>query len=380
MSSENTQGNTLPPLGIYIHIPFCRRKCIYCDFYSLPLTKSELENSYIDALLSEIKSCTLPPHLVDTIYLGGGTPSLLSPAQLELILTALAEKLTITSDVEISLEANPDSVTEEKLLAYRRLGVNRISFGVQSASDKELATLSRLHDFSGAVNAITAAQKAGFVNISADLMIATPHQTREGLLSSVDALTALPITHLSAYILKVEGSTPLFGSPLVASCMSEEETADCYLEVVRQLGEKGFSQYEISNFCIQGYESRHNMKYWRCEEYIGFGPSAHSFIGKIRFANPPSLTGYLSSPGGFKEVTDPASGGVDEQLLLGLRLNQGVPLSLLKGLWKKRPQELLFLLKRMEESELLIISNDLVALTPKGFLVSNIVISILLDI
>lgn len=367
-------------IGIYIHVPFCRRKCVYCDFYSIALPDREIPNGYTEALCNELVASAelLQGKTVDTVYFGGGTPSLLSPRQLEKVMSAIGASLSLCSDAEITIEANPDSVTPQKLLGYRKAGVNRISFGIQSACDKELSALSRLHDFSSASRAVSDAASAGFENISADLMIGTPYQTKEALASSIDALALLPLTHISAYMLKVEEGTPLCNSELLKSCMSEDETADCYVDAVKRLFAHGFHQYEISNFCKPSYESRHNMKYWRCEEYLGLGPSAHSFIGKTRFSNPPSLEKYLTGQESEKIISDTNAGGEDEQVLLGLRLSRGIPISLLQSIWGERAAELSGLFEKLSKKGLVHISDGRIACTTAGFLVSNTIICLLL--
>lgn len=343
--------------GLYIHVPFCVRKCPYCDFYSV--TKTELADDYTAAVVRNIKAQNIK---ADTVYFGGGTPSLLSAKQIYSMLSA-AE---IAHGSEITMECNPNSVDEKYLADIFSAGVNRISFGVQSLSDKELSALGRLHDAETAVNAINSAYKAGFRNISADLMLATAYQTKETLAETIEKLVKLPICHVSAYMLKIEEGTAYGKSETIRSLIpNEDETADMYLEAVQMLEENGFAQYEISNFAHKGCESRHNLRYWRCEEYYGIGPSAHSYVDGVRKACPPSVRRFINSELQEEIVTEENGGEYDEKIMLALRLTQeGIPLSAL-------PQGKLPIAKQLEKNSLLRFENERLMLTPNGCLVSN---------
>ncbi|MDE6709578.1 MAG: radical SAM family heme chaperone HemW, partial [Oscillospiraceae bacterium] len=242
------------PKGLYIHVPFCVRKCRYCDFYSV--TDLSLTEAYTKAVLRNIADIA---DEFDTIYFGGGTPSLLSAEQISEILSAVK----IVPNAEISMECNPNSVTENYLKDIRSIGVNRLSFGVQSFCDTELKMLGRLHTAKEAIAAINSAHAAGFENISADLMLAVSGQTKESLLQSLDVLGTLPLTHVSAYMLKVEENTPLAcDEKLLAEIPDDDMTAEMYLLAVKKLEDMGFEQYEISNFAKKDFECRHNLKYW----------------------------------------------------------------------------------------------------------------------
>lgn len=346
--------------GLYIHVPFCVRKCPYCDFYSV--TKTELADDYTAAVVRNIKAQNVK---ADTVYFGGGTPSLLSAKQIYSMLSA-AE---IAHGSEITMECNPNSVDEKYLADIFSAGVNRISFGVQSLSDKELSALGRLHNAETAVNAINSAYKAGFRNISADLMLATAYQTKETLAETIEKLVKLPICHVSAYMLKIEEETAYGKSETIQNLIpNEDETSDMYLEAVQMLEENGFAQYEISNFAHKGCESRHNLKYWRCEEYYGIGPSAHSYVDGVRKACPPSIERFINSELQEEIVTEENGGADDEKIMLALRLTQeGIPLSALT-------QDKLPVAKQLEKSGLLCRENERIMLTPNGCLVSNEII------
>lgn len=347
--------------GLYIHIPFCIRKCPYCDFYSV--TKTNLADDYTAAVVRNIKARSIS---ADTVYFGGGTPSLLTAKQIAAMLSAVSD---IAPNAEITMECNPNSVDEKYLSEIFAAGVNRISFGVQSLSDKELSALGRLHDSETAVKAVNAAYKAGFRNISADLMLATAYQTPETLSETIEKLVTLPLNHVSAYMLKIEEGTPYGKSDTIRTLIpDEDETADMYLEAVRKLEENGFAQYEISNFAHKDFESRHNLKYWRCEEYFGIGPSAHSYIDGVRKACPPSVEDFIGSELQHESVTENNGGDNDEKIMLRLRLTQeGIPLSVLA-------QEKLSTVEQLKKHGLLKQSGERIMLTPSGCLVSNEII------
>lgn len=344
--------------GLYIHVPFCIRKCPYCDFYSV--TATSLADDYTAAVVRNIKAQNVS---ADTVYFGGGTPSILTAEQISTMLSAVSD---IAPNAEITMECNPNSVSEKYLSEILSAGVNRISFGVQSLSDKELTALGRLHDAETAVKAINSAYKAGFRNISADFMLATAYQTPETLSETLEKLCALPLNHVSAYMLKIEEGTPYGKSDIIRKLIpDEDETADMYLEAVHKLEESGFAQYEISNFAHKGYESRHNLKYWRCEEYFGIGPSAHSYIEGVRKACPPSVEDFIKSELQTENVTEKNGGETDEKIMLQLRLTQeGIPLSALA-------HDKLPIVEQLKKHGLLRQNGERIMLTPSGCLVSN---------
>lgn len=299
--------------GLYIHVPFCVRKCPYCDFYSV--TDISLAQVYTDAVVRNIKTRDV---CADTVYFGGGTPSLLTAEQLHYILSAA----DMAVGAEITMECNPNSVTPQYLAEIKSAGINRVSFGVQSLDDGELKALGRLHNSAEAESAILAAYNAGIENISADIMLGTAYQTSVSLHNTIERLKSLPLKHISAYMLKIESETP-YGknSSLTSLLPDEDETADLYLQTVRELEEAGFSQYEISNFARRGYVSKHNLKYWRCEEYYGIGPAAHSYVDGVRKACPRDIAAFIHSEVQHEELTS-TGGDREERIMLALRLTQ----------------------------------------------------------
>ena len=349
--------------GLYIHIPFCRRKCAYCDFYSLA-GNEELTEEYTQAVIRNIRNYN---DTFDTAYFGGGTPSLMSGRQIYDILSAA----DIADDAEISSEVNPDSATPEKLRDFMSAGINRISIGIQTFDDNELKMLGRLHNSSQAVDAVKNAHRAGFENISADLMLGLPYQKAETVTENIRRLAELDVRHISAYMLKVEEGTPLASDELLLENIADDElSADIYLEAVSCLDKYGFHQYEISNFAKSGYECRHNLKYWRCEDYIGIGPSAHSCNDGMRFAVPRDIDGFIHSDVQKVIVTDNAPCGLSERLMLALRLSEGFEISQAG----KYSESLKSAAVPMEKHGLLKINNGRICLTAEGFLVSNEII------
>ncbi|MGN1105348.1 MAG: radical SAM family heme chaperone HemW [Huintestinicola sp.] len=351
------------PIGLYIHVPFCRRKCVYCDFYSLAV-KDDIIDDYVNAVIRNIR---IAGGCFDTVYFGGGTPSLLSGRQINDILSAA----DIADGAEISAEINPDSADIRKLRDFKSAGINRISIGIQSLDDKELSILGRLHNSEQAMNAVSTAQIAGFDNISADLMLGLPYQRTETVLQNIKMLSSLGIKHISAYMLKIERGTPLSeNAELISNIADEELSADMFLEAVSCLENNGFKQYEISNFAKEGCECRHNLKYWRCEDYLGIGPSAHSCSGGKRFAVLKDIYGFINSDKQEEVITDDSPCGISERLMLSLRLSEGFLLSL-AGEYADRLKNAAV---PMEKHGLLKIKNDRIILTPNGFLVSNEII------
>ena len=354
--------------GIYIHIPFCAVKCPYCDFYSLPARPARMD-AYLAALLSEIS--TAPDGLTaDTVYFGGGTPVLFGEKRLAAVLAALERKFSFSSSCEITLEANPFTLP---LSLYRKLfeaGFNRISFGMQSAVPKDLRALGRLQGPEQMERAVESARQAGFSNLSADLMLGIPHQNMESLQTSIRFIETLELQHLSAYLLKIEEGTAFARSK--PDCPDEDAVCDLYLSAVEQLESLGLHQYEISNFAKPGFESRHNLKYWRREEYLGFGPAAHSFYKGVRTAHPRDLDGYIRTGGQDRFVTDPGDSPAAEELMLRLRLREGADVSAIA------PEQAEAVFRRaapLQKAGLLTQQGGRIALTPKGFLVSNAIIA-----
>lgn len=356
----------MTPLGIYIHVPFCAKKCPYCDFYSCGYSLQSAEK-YTNALIRDINS--LPENIcADTVYFGGGTPSLLPAEMLKKILDTLNNRCNITAP-EITIEINPCTVHEEKLLQYRKMGINRLSVGVQSADDRELEFLGRNHSWEKAKEIINLSVKNGFENISCDIMTGLPRQSFDTLKTTIDKISALPVTHISSYILKIEEDTPFDTPDIINQLPDDDYVSDLYLFMVSQLENHGYKQYEISNFSKPGFESRHNLKYWKCREYIGLGPSAHSYFNGKRYYIPSDLNDYRKQS--EKIITEENPGSDEEKIMLGLRLTEGINVN-------DFPDKKDFILKKsglFQKSGLVNIQNNTVSLTPKGFLVSNSIIS-----
>lgn len=360
-------------VGIYIHVPFCGKKCSYCDFYSVCYTQQQTE-LYVEAVLRNIRHYGNRDILAETVYFGGGTPSLLSPKQIETILTCIRDSFTLAPDAEITMEANPATLTPEKLTAYRKAGIDRLSIGVQSMNNEELQFLGRLHTAERAEKAVLDAVNAGFENISCDLMTALPHQTADDVIYSIERLTSLPISHVSAYMLKIEEGTPFDCESIISAMPDEDKSAELYMTMCQELENHGFMQYEVSNFAKEGYESRHNCRYWKCLDYIGIGPSAHSCYEGKRFAVPRDLNAFINSDIQPAEVTDESPCGFEEYSMLRLRLKEGLLLERVPEHRADIEKKLPSLLK----AGYIEYDGNRVSLTRKGFLMSNSVIEYLI--
>lgn len=321
-------------LGLYIHIPFCAAICNYCNF-NRGLFDADLKRRYVDALVANIARTAAPDReTADTIYFGGGTPSLLSADDVSRIIEACRDAFNITADAEITLEANPETISVPLLAAFRATGVNRLSLGVQSLRDDELVRLSRLHGAARARAAVGEARAAGFDNLSVDLMMWLPEQSPAAWLESVDGAIALQPDHLSLYLLEVYPNAPLRDEMARAkwSQAPDEDAESMYLEAMQRLEQAGLEQYEISNVARRGRESRHNTKYWSDGEWLGFGCGAHSTRGGVRWKNVASAEEYVSRVNEGVPVTiDARTLSPEEQLgdamFTGLRLSAGLDLA-----------------------------------------------------
>ena len=320
-------------LGLYVHIPFCSAICNYCNF-NRGLFDAELKARYVEALLAEMtEHCRLPPLRADSIYFGGGTPSLIEPQEIARLIAACRSAFEVTSDAEITMEANPETVTAARLAAYRAAGVNRVSYGVQSFRDEELRRLSRLHTADRACDAVREAREAGFDNVSLDLMMWLPEQRVSDWLQSVDRAIALAPDHLSLYLLEVYPNAPLKDEMLRArwSQAPDEDAEAMYLSAMERLEAAGLDQYEISNVAREGRRSRHNLKYWTDGEWLGFGCGAHSTCGGVRWKNISGTADYLDRLAqGQSTAVDVRVMSREERLgdalFTGLRLTDGVDL------------------------------------------------------
>jgi oxygen-independent coproporphyrinogen III oxidase len=307
-------------LGLYIHVPFCVRKCAYCDFYSLPQRAESIE-PYIKAVLIEAEKYR--GRNFQTLYLGGGTPSLLSAGGLTQLIKGLRHIFNLDELTEATMEANPESATPDLLAAALESGINRISIGVQSLSDIELEKVGRIHSASQAIQAVEQAQKSGFKNISADLILGLPGQDWQSLMMNLETLIGIGIQHLSMYCLSIEPHTQL-AMYLPADLPSDDQQAELYDNAGELFKRRGFEHYEISNFALPGYECVHNLNYWRGGEYLGLGPAAASHLEGKRYKNKADLDTYLQNPGGQMEDVEEL-GAVEkagEEAILRLRLLQ----------------------------------------------------------
>ena len=369
------------PLGLYIHIPFCKSKCIYCDFYSLPRAEDRMDR-YVSALcrqLAEIAQRTTA-HTVDSVYLGGGTPSYLGEKRLRRILKTVKKHYHLSRDAEITLEANPDSAGDWRALrALRRAGMNRLSLGVQSADDGLLRALGRPHTFAQAEEAAAAARRARIRNLSLDLIYGLPGQDLTGWKDTLERAAALEPEHLSCYGLKVEEGTPLWDMQEKMDLPDDDAQADMYLWTVERLEALGYEQYEISNFARPGRASRHNMKYWTLCEYAGFGPGAHSDLGDVRYAYLRSLDTYCAGVEAGVSVLEssehiPPRERDIEYVMLGLRLTQGISRQEFENRYRLPFAPIQSVLERFRATGHAALAGGRWRLTPEGFLVSNQII------
>lgn len=374
------------PLGIYVHVPFCRSKCQYCDFYSLTTKDDRLLDGFLDAVCAHIRESgqLAPGYLVDTIYFGGGTPSYFGADGMASILSTIRRSFDVSATAEITFEANPDSVTPKLLRRLRSEGFNRVSLGIQCDDDRILEKIGRPHNYSQAVEAVKLIRRAGFRNLSVDLIYGLPDQTLESWEDTLRNVLKLEPEHISCYGLKVEEGTPLHKYRAFTNLPDDEAQADMYLATCEILRAKGMRQYEISNFCRRNMESKHNLKYWTGGEYLGFGPDASSDFAGKRFSMVRDLRAYiegvLGSGSVIAEVQEvPPRERAGEYLMMRLRTTVGInaeeyekqyllPFGPLDGALeqcRKRGHAL-----KME--------GGYWRLTPEGFLLSNSIISDLL--
>ena len=372
-------------LGLYVHIPFCSAICNYCNF-NRGLFDAALKARYVEALLDEIRGAGLQSCAVaaDTIFFGGGTPSLLEPEEIQRVIEACETSFDVAGDREVTLEANPESVTEERLAAYRAAGVNRLSFGVQSFRDDELTRLSRLHGAARARAAYGEARRAGFDNISLDLMMWLPGQRLEEWLESIDAAIALGPEHLSLYLLEVYPNAPL--KDLMArsrwSQAPDEDAAAMYLAAMERLDAAGYVQYEISNVARPGWSSRHNLKYWSDGAWLGFGCGAHSTRDGIRWKNVAGIEDYVDcivrgDPVAIDVRQLSAGERLGDALFMALRLTDGVKLDEIRqrygvDVWDRYGPEL----EPFVQNGCLMRDCDRLRLTRRGMLLANEVMTV----
>jgi oxygen-independent coproporphyrinogen-3 oxidase len=368
------------PAGVYLHIPFCKSRCSYCDFATDVYRNADVVERYVEALCREIETAKPPKdgtsNEIDTIYLGGGTPSLLSPPQLKQILRAVRERFTVDTKAEITMEMNPATVTLETLREYKSLGVNRASFGVQTFNDRDLKLLARGHDANDARQTFKLLRESGFANVSFDLIAGLPGQTLDDWKRNLDEAVAMRPEHLSLYLLEIHKGTPLAEQLRTGRrpLPDDDLAAEMYELMIDHLAVAGYQQYEISNFAKPGFESRHNSKYWTLDPVYGFGVSAHSFDGFQRYANERDTAAYVKriEEFGVAEIVREGIDAASEFIFLGLRLNSGIDVNKYRerfgiDLQEKYRHEI----DRVNEAGLIDITTEHINLTRKGMLFSN---------
>ncbi len=376
---------TTDKLGIYIHIPFCASKCYYCDFCSTSAAKRDKIDAYVSALINEIRDFAAARDSkfeVDTLYFGGGTPTLMSIQNFSDILSCVKENFELLPGAEITAEANPKTADFETLCSMRQLGINRLSIGMQSVHNSELKSLGRIHSLEDFESFYIDARRAGFDNISVDLMYGIPEQTMESFEESVRRLASFSPEHISSYCLKIEEGTRFYKRRDTLDLPDEDIVCDMYENMGHILQSAGYNKYEISNFSRLGRESRHNLKYWQYDDYIGFGSGAHSFFDGKRFANSRDIDGYILSNGlgerEGEEVISP-SGAENEYIMLGMRLARGIDICDYENRFNKDFYESFG--KRFEKfsPEFISLGEKNCRFTEKGMFVSNYILSEILD-
>ena len=367
--------------GVYVHIPFCQTKCTYCSFVIRPWEK-EAADRYCDAVVRELEhffSSDRSWGRADTIYFGGGTPSLVPESHIGRILATCRRLFDISPDCEISLEANPETITESKIEAYRGLGVNRISIGAQTFEDHELVRLGRSHTSQDIGDSLNLARDHGLANVNLDLLLGLPEQNPQRWRHNLQQLSSLAPSHASLYMLDLDPKVPLYHTIArgVAQLPDDDMVCDAYLEALRELADCGYQQYEISNFAFPGFQCRHNLKYWQREPVLGFGLGSHSFDGQSRYANVSVLGQYLEAvdsgerPVEWLQTVDDGQ-DLQETLFLGLRLRQGLNWDQIKSRFgPSRTAKYEAVLKTRSDEGLVEWHDPWIRLTTRGMLLSN---------
>ena len=380
-------------IGLYIHIPFCKKKCEYCDFCSYA-GKENLINDYVKWLKYEIKEVGEGNKLdyenrldklaiVKTIYIGGGTPSVIESEHISQIMDCVKENYTLSDNVEITIEVNPGTVSKEKLLTYKNSGINRLSIGLQETHDNLLKELGRIHTYDDFLNTYNLAREVGFDNINVDLMLALPKQSMNDLEESLNRIIKINPEHISVYSLIIEEGTPFYDKYMSNKIIlpEEEEERKMYWLAKRKLEEAGYIHYEISNFAKKGYESRHNLSCWNQEEYVGCGVSAHSYTNNVRYSIIDSIEEYISNFESSNEADNiifhekqNKESKMKEFMMLGLRKIDGIQIQNFKSKFRENP---IFTyrkeLEKLVNEDLLEIDGDCIKLTSKGLDLANLV-------
>ena len=376
------------PLGLYIHIPFCRSKCLYCDFYSVTDGEKKLMNRYLEALCRHIREAgsLAPGYVVDTVYFGGGTPSFFGADALSTVLSAIRRSFHVSNQAEITFEANPDSVDLKQLKRLHSEGFTRVSLGIQCDDDNILNKIGRPHNYRQAEEAVRNIRKAGFKNLSVDLMYGLPDQTLSSWCKTLNHVLALQPEHISCYGLKLEEGTPMHRLQATFDLADDDIQADMYLNAIRILRKYGYRQYEISNFCKKGQVSRHNLKYWTGGEYLGFGPDASSDFAGQRFSMVRDVQLYIDGIlGGGQVIRErqviPNRERASEYLMMRLRIASGIDPREYEQRFMLPFDPLERSLQQARERGLAIKTVDgRWHLTPEGFLISNTLLTELLMI
>lgn len=380
-------------IGIYIHIPFCKKKCEYCDFKSYA-GKEKLIDDYIKCLKYELKEVGDGNKLdyennldklaiIKTIYIGGGTPSLIDSRYINEILEIVKQNYTLDDDLEITIEVNPGTVNEEKLEQYKKSGINRLSIGLQSTHDRLLKKIGRIHSYDDFFNTFKLARKVGFQNINVDLMLGLPEQSIEDLKLSIEEIIKLNPEHISVYSLIIEEGTPFY-KKLEANELElpkDEVERKMYWSVKKELEKSGYTHYEISNFAKKGYESKHNLACWNQEEYIGFGIAAHSYTNNVRYSNIDDIEQYIKNFETNKEIDNfvfhekqNKESKMKEFMMLGLRKINGISIQEFKNRFALNP---IFVyrkeLEKLVDEQLIEIDGNIIKLTNKGLDLANLV-------
>ncbi len=376
-------------LGLYIHIPFCQKKCNYCDFYSLTCINRLSE--YICAISKQIEndSPLYKDYEFDTVFIGGGTPSLVLPKDFNSLVNSIKNNLNLTPGCEFSLEANPGTLTKEKLIAYKNAGVNRLSMGLQSTNENELKMLGRIHTLDDFEKSFRLARECGFDNISVDLMYSLPNQTKKDFIKSLKDVISYNPEHISSYLLKIEKNTYFGKIENSLSLPDDDEQYNTYILMCELLEKNGYMQYEISNFAKKGYESNHNKRYWLSEEYIGIGPSAHSYFNGKRYSYKSNLEEYLSElsqAGTVKKIYEAENDEFeaqitksDEYLMLKLRLSDGINQNEYFSRFGEELLEKYPKLKSYVSLGYMKLKDNSYSFTTKGFFVSNYILTDILS-
>ncbi len=373
-------------LGIYIHIPFCAQKCAYCDFYSV--TDTQAMREYVLALTSHIraKKSLGKNYTVDSIYIGGGTPSLLPAVYMEKILETVYDVFNVSDKAEISMEANPGTLDSGKLAAYRAMGINRLSIGLQSAHNDELSMLSRIHTREEFENSFMLARMEGFDNINVDIIYALPNQTKATLASTIDFVISMAPEHISFYGLKIEENTPFGKNTEIQKALPDEDAQyEMYMDSCKTLDEHGYIQYEISNFSKKDCACRHNIKYWTCDDYIGFGPAAYSFYGNSIYSYVKDVERYISCFDDEQAILDSTEKLTAQQIatqyvMLRFRLRAGINTAeYARRFGEDFEEKYSAKMERFLKEKYIIRTTGGYRLSRRGMMISNYILSEILD-